>query len=287
MAFIGMVIAGIAVIIFIVILIIMLVLLVTAITLKIVGKNKNIKKMRTAGNVLLIIGIIFAVPVVLITGLLAFNSMYEQVTLPDESQKYILIQNITKMRELAEEGTDRSIEELDRLLEKEPDLVYYLDVNKKGVIDFGLEQGNAKLVETALAHGAEFDDPHRYENMAYFHNSMEYFIGSLSDRKITQDDVRIVELMFENNASTAYKDTPYQVYSSLFGKAVWAVLYNDGEVTDTELEFIQVFIDNGLGSDENLLLYDEKPSNVYFSGKYYDNVKQDENYSALMKIIGK
>ena len=52
MAFIGMVIAGIAVIIFIAILIIMLVLLVTAITLKIVGKNKNSKKMRTAGNVL-------------------------------------------------------------------------------------------------------------------------------------------------------------------------------------------------------------------------------------------
>ncbi len=287
MAFIGMVIAGIAVIIFIAILIIMLVLLVTAITLKIVGKNKNSKKMRTAGNVLLIIGIVFAVPVVLITGLLAFNSMYEQITLPDESHKYILIQNITKMRELAEEGTDSSVEELDRLLEKEPDLVYYLDVNKKGVIDFGLEQGNAKLVETALAHGAEFDDPHRYEHMAYFHNSMEYFIGSLSDRKITQDDVRIIELMFENNASTAYEDTPYQVYSNLFGEAVWAVLYNDGEVTDTELEFIQVFIDNGLDSDENLLLYDEKPSNVSFSGKYYDNVKQDENYSALMKIIGK
>lgn len=287
MAFIGMVIAGIAVIIFIVILIIMLVLLVTAITLKIVGKNKNSKKMRTAGNVLLIIGIIFAVPVVWIAGLLAFNSMYEQITLPDESQKYILIQNITKMRELAEEGTDSSVEELDRLLEKEPDLVYYLDVNKKGVIDFGLEQGNAKLVETALAHGAEFDDPHRYDNMAYFHNSMEYFIGSLSDRKITQDDVRIIELMFENNASTAYEDTLYLVYSNLFGEAVWAVLYNDGEVTDTELEFIQVFIDNGLDFDENLLLYDEKPSNVYFSGKYYDNVKQDENYSVLMKIIGK
>ena len=213
--------------------------------------------------------------------------MYEQITLPDESQKYILIQNITKMRELAEEGTEGSIEELDRLLEKEPDLVYYLDVNKKGVIDFGLEQGNAKLVETALAHGAEFDDPHRYEHMAYFHNSMEYFIGSLSDRKITQDDVRIIELMFENNASTAYEDTPYQVYSNLFGEVVWAILYNDGEVTDTELEFIQVFIDNGLDSDENLLLYDEKPSNVYFSGKYYDNVKQDENYRTLMKIIGK
>ena len=266
---------------------IIVIILIAAIILKAVGKKKNSKAMRIAGNVFLVLGVINAIPVVLVVGSLAFNSVFTKITLPDEKEAFVLSKDISTMRELAVMDSDDALAKLDKLLKRSPELVYYLDVNRKGILDYGLENGNSEVVEIALKNGAIFDDSNRYEHMAYVCCSMDYYLGELTGREITEDDVRIIRLMFENDARTDYKNAHHLVYSNLFGRAVWAVLYNDEAVTDTEIDFIQVFLDNGLSSDSALLLFDEKPSNVFFSPEYNADVLRDENYSRIMAIIGK
>lgn len=287
MAFMGMVFGVVAIVIFIVILLFMIAFLITATILKTIGKIKDSRPMRIAGNVFLVLGIINAIPVVLIIGSIIFDSFFTKVSLPDGKEAYVSLKDISIMQELAVTDSDDAMDELDELLSESPNLVYYLDANVESVLDYGLENGNSEVVEIALNNGAIYDDPQRYDRMAYVHNSMDYYLDELISREITEDDVRIIELMFENGASTNYKNSHYSVYSNLFGKAVWAVLYNDEAVTDTEIEFIQVFINNDLKSDNGLLLYEEKPNNVIFSSEYHADVLRDDNYNRIMTILGR
>lgn len=287
MAFMGMVFGVVAIVIFIVILLFMIAFLITATILKTIGKIKDSRPMRIAGNVFLVLGIINAIPVVLIIGSIIFDSFFTKVSLPDGKEAYVSLKDISIMQELAVTDSDDAMDELDELLSESPNLVYYLDANVESVLDYGLENGNSEVVEIALNNGAIYDDPQRYDRMAYVHNSMDYYLDELISREITEDDVRIIELMFENGASTNYKNSYYSVYSNLFGKAVWAVLYNDEAVTDTEIEFIQVFINNDLKSDNGLLLYEEKPNNVLFSSEYHADVLRDDNYNRIMTILGR
>lgn len=90
--------------------------------------------------------------------------------------------------------------------------------------------------------------------------------------------IMIVKFMFENNASTELEVR--LAYSNMLGKAVWAVLYNDEAVTDIELDFIQIFIDNGLSLSKEFKLKEEVPSSNA-------NVTRNGNYYKLMDIIGR
>lgn len=288
MAFMGMVIAGVFLAIVVIIAILMVIFLIIAIIFKIVGKKKDIKGLKIAGNICLILGILNAIPIVLLTGSIIYSSMFTNIELPDGEIATVLSSKIDRMCELEEANTPEEIAELDELLNDNPALVHYLDINHEGIIDKGLEKGNYEVVETALKNGAIFDDPYRYDHMAYVVNSMDEYLGDIIGRPLTEGDVKIIEAMFEDDVAMNFKKNhPELVYSNMFGKAIWAVLYNDESVTDTEIKFIQVFIDNGVSLDENLLLYEEKPSNVYYSSDYHDDVLRDENYDKIMTIIGK
>lgn len=289
MAFMGMVFATVFVVLFIVHLSLMTLFFILAIVLKIVGKVKDSRKMKIAGNVFLVLGILFAVPVIALIAYLVFNTVFWSVTLPDGKTKYVLTRDVSAMRSYAENPDESSLKELEKLLDKKSDLVFWHDNNHYSVLDIGLQVGSADVVRLALEHGAIFDNPERYDHMAYVATSMDYYLNICVDRSITKGDVEIARMMFENNASTELKK-PRDYYSNVFGKAVWAVLYNDDTVTDTELEFIQVFIDNGFSSDRSFLPLEEVPSNNHFSDKYYDNAdsaKKSGNYNRIMNIIGK
>lgn len=289
MAFMGMVFATVFVVLFIVHISLTILFFILAIVLKIVGKVKDSRKMKIAGNVFLVLGILFAVPVIVFILYLVFTTVFWSVTLPDGKTKYVLTRDVSVMRSYAENPDESSLKELEKLLDKNSDLVFWHDNNHYSVLDMGLQVGSADVVRLALEHGAIFDNPERYDRMAYVATSMDYYLNICVDRSITEGDVEIARMMFENNASMELKK-PRDYYSNVFGKAVWAVLYNDDAVTDTELEFIQVFIDNGFSSDRSFLPLEEVPSNNHFSDKYYDNAaaaEKSSNYDRLMKLIGR
>lgn len=289
MAFMGMVIGTIFIVLLITLAFLMLTFFVLSAILKNIGRKKDNKKMKTAGNVFLVLGILFAVPILALIIYFAFHAIFTAVALPNGEEKYVLARHISAMDSYVENPDEDSLHALEKLLDKNSSLVFYHDVNRESILDDGLETGNADIVRIALEHGAIFDNPERYDHMAYVASSMDSYLGSCISHSITEDDIEIVEMMFEKNASTELKEsTGY--YSNVFGKAVWAVLYNDEAVTDIELELIQMFVDHGLSSDPELLLLEEVPSNYYFGPEYYanaDSAAGSSNYNQLMDMIGK
>ena len=287
MAFFAMVFASVFILLLIILAFLMLIFFVLATVFKIVGRKKGSRKLKIAGNVFLVLGILFAAPIIALIIYFAFNAAYEDVTLPDGETKYVLAQHVSEMDSYVENPDEGSLEKLEKLLDKDSALVFYQDVNRYSIIDNGIKMGNADIVKIALAHGAIFDNPKRYDHMAYVSSSMDDYLCWCDARSITEDDIEILELMFENHASTEIK-TNGMLYSNVFGMAVWTVLYNiDDAVTDTELEFIQIFIDNGLSTDEDLRLANEKIPGYDFSDNYHDRIVKDGNYDRLMDIIGK
>lgn len=286
MAFIGLVFIGIFIVLLIIDLFLMRKFFTLAAGFKIAGREKQNKKKKIAGNVFLALGILFAMPFVAISISLVFHACFTAVTLPDGETKYVSKRDVIVMRLYVTYPSENSINALEKLLDNNSSLIYHY-VNRESILDKGLQIGNSDIVRIALEHGAIFDNPEKYEHRAYVASSMEDYLGDCSGRAITEDDIEIVEMMFENNASTALKNPRIDsIYSNVFGKAVWVVLYNDESVTDTELDFLQVFIDHGFSSDRWLLLAEEAPVGYSFSDEYYEKTK-DSNYDRLMEIIGK
>lgn len=282
MAFAGMFIGLIFLVIFVLLIIAAIAFGITAIVLKIVGKVKDNRKIKTTGNVFLTLSIISITPIVLFTGYLKFNSTFAPIHLPNGGLRYASCKTSFGMIDLAYDGSDEAIAEIEKLLDKNPNLVYFHDNNRMSILDVGLKNGNAKLVRTAIEHGAVIDNPERYERMAYVETSMEEYLKNMMGRDFTRDDIEIITLLFENGADTSYKfRNKVDHYSNPFGMAIWSVLYNDSVVTDDELEFIQVIIDNGITHDNELVLREELCT--YDDNPHY--VKKDNNYYLLMEII--
>jgi len=285
MAFMGMMIGLGAFIIFCGIVLLMLGAFGLTLILKIINRKKQDRKLRIVSNIFLVFGILFAIPVTAIIGFLTFEKYYTKVTLPDGDTKYVRRSDVKDMQKYAKDG---DADELDRLLDKKGELIYSLDANYDSVLDYGLINGDAGIVEVAIDHGAVFDDPQKYDHMAYVSCSMEAYLNSCINHSITQDDVKILKLMFEKGAKTELKSLYENAgYSNILGEAAWAVLYNDDTVTDTELEFLQVIADNGFPQDSSFLTIDELPSNYHVSSSYRRDVVRDDNYFSVMKIVGK
>lgn len=290
MVVVSLIVAGTFIVLLILSIVLTLSFFILAVVFKIVGKKKENRKMKIAGNVFLVLGILFAVPLLALIIYFVFNANFSEVTLPDGKTEYVAEQDIRAMNSYIKNPDENSLNALEKLLDKNSALVFYHDINRRSILDYGLRKGNADIVRIALEHGAIFDNPIRYEHMAYVENSMEDYLVSCVRRPITEDDLEIVEMMFEKNASTELEKDHQRrcgYCSNMFGEAVWAVLYNDESVTDTELEFLQVFMDHGLSSDSTLLLIEELPVGYGVSSDYHDDVTRDSNYDRLMEIIGK
>lgn len=284
MAFAGMFIGTILLIIVVTVIIVAIAFGITAIILKIIGKAKDNKKLKVAGNVFLVLSIVNIAPIIIFAGYLTYKSMFAEVVLPDGKTKNVSISSANRIINLAQDGSDEAITEIEKLLDKNPNLVYFHDINRRSILDVGLKNGNAKLVRTAIEHGAVIDNPERYEHMAYDKTSMEEYLENMIWRDFTRDDIEIITLLFENGADTSYK-LKIHYYSNAFGMAVWGILYNDGVVTNDELEFMQVIIDNGVTHDNELILMEDLSSNYHFSDEHCRNVRKDDNYYLLMEMI--
>lgn len=234
---------------------------------------------------MLVLGIVCAFPVVIVAGYFAYTRMFDEVTLPDGSVKIVSENDVERLWELIEENTDESVVLLAELLEKDSDLVYYRDANRRGLLDHGLKLGNYEMIELAIQYGASFDAPAMYEYRSRIKCSMEEYFDNIYYRPLTEDDVKILRKLTEE-ASTDYVLEKPLVYSNAFGQAVWVILYNDELVTDIEIEFLKVLIDHGIDSDEYLLLYEEMGNNISYSDREFSVIK-DENYEKVMVMIGR
>ena len=287
MAFMGMVFGALVLIILIVIFCLMLLFFGIAIPCKIIGKVKDKKGLRITGNVFLVLGIVCLLPFI---GLIAFwiwSVTFTKVTAPGGEEYTVLTRDVGRVISYLDDGSDEAMDELEALVSRKPELVYWRDVNYEGILERGLETGNLRMVEISLDHGGEFDSPVRFEHMAYIDNSMEEYMGYLSERSVTSDDVEILRLMFSCDADLPYFDADMgYMYSNVFGAAFWAVTYNDSHVTDTELELMDVIIDNGIDHDPRLALFEDHPYNIVFPDDFASDLVRDDNYYEIVNMAG-
>ncbi len=289
MAFMGMFLGAAAIIILLCLTGLALLFFVLAIIFKIIGKAKDKRGLKIAGWVFTVLCVIFVLPDLLVAGFMIFNANYAEVALPNGKSTYVKQDYYAEMFDLAKCRDDESMGKLKALIEKNPNLIYARDSNFYSILEIGLNEGNSDVVKIAIDNGSRFDDPAMYDMQAYVKTSMEDFIGTLYSREIREEDIEIIKMMFEEGASTdLYK--PGVAYSNIFGYAVWAVLYNDGDkglkITDMELVFIQTFIDKGEDSDSSLIFVEDVPANYSFPENYYGPITKDDNYDRLIELTG-
>ncbi len=285
MAFMGMVFGVLFLIILVIIFGLMLLSFGIAIPCKIIGKSKRKKGLWITGNVFLVLGIVFTLPFIGLAAFWIWSVTFTKVTAPSGKEYTVLTRDVGRVISYLDDGSDEAMDKLESLISRKPNLVYWRDNNYKGILERGLETGNLRMVEISLDHGGMFDDPLRFEHMAYIDNSMEEYLGYLSERSVTSDDVEILRLMFSYDVELPSYDTDRgYMYSNAFGAAFWAVTYNDAYVTDTELEFMDVFIDNGIDRDSGLLLYEDHPYNVVFADDFASDLVKDDNYYEIVHL---
>ena len=285
MAFMGMVFGALFLIILIIVFFLMLLSFGIAIPCKIIGKAKHKKGLRITGNIFLAHGIVFLLPFIGLAALWIWSVTFTKVTAPSGEEHIVMTRDVGRVISYLDDGSDEAMDDLEDLISRKPNLVYWRDNNFKGILERGLETGNLRMVEISLDHGGMFDDPVRFEHMAYKDNSMEEYMEYLSKRTVTSDDVEILRLMFSYNADLPYYDTDRgYMYSNAFGAAFWAVTYNDAYVTDTELGFMDVIIDNGIDHDSGLILFENHPYNVVFADNFASELVKDDNYYEIVHL---
>ena len=285
MAFMGMVFGALFLIILIIVFGLMLLSFGVAIPCKIIGKAKQKKGLRITGNVFLTLGIVFLLPFVGLAAFWIWSVTFTKVTASNGEEYNVLTRDVGLVISYLDDGSDEAMDDLEALISRKPNLVYWRDNNYRGILERGLQTGNLRMVEISLDHGGMFDDPVRFEHMAYIDSSMEEYMGYLSERSVTSDDVEILKLLFSYDVDMPSYDTDRgYMYSNAFGAAFWAVTYNDAYVTDTELEFMDVFIDNGIDRDSGLLLYEDHPYNVVFADDFASDLVKDDNYYEIVHL---
>lgn len=289
MAFMGMVFGAIFIVILLTVLGIVGLCLVIGIICKIVGKIKDSKGARIAGTVFLIIALVLIAPVIALFAYGYFKTAFVEVNMPDGSTERVYVKTVNRFRDnligYIDTGDEEYFENLESMIDDDEALLYYRDNNHRSILEYGLDAGNAEIVEYALDRGSEADSKERFEIMAYVECTWDEYLDWVANRPVTEGDVRIAQMLFDENCDTSF-DTGVPYYSNIFGKAVWAVLYNDDTVTDTEIEFLQVFIDNGWDSDPCVMPVYDAPSNYYFGPETHEDVARDDNYYYVFDIAG-
>lgn len=289
MAFMGMVFGAVFIVILLTVLGIVGLCLMIGIICKIIGKVKDSKGARIAGTVFFIIALVLIAPVIALFTWGYFKTAYIDVHMPDGSTEKVYHKTVNRFRDYLigylETGDEESFDNLESMIDDDEALLYYRDNNHRSILEYGLDAGNAEIVDFALDRGAEVDSPERFEIMAYVECTWDEYLDMVANRPITEGDVRIAQMLFDENSDTSFgTGVPY--YSNIFGKAAWAALYNDDTVTDTEIEFIQVIIDNGFDSDPCLMLVYDAPSNYYFGPETHADVARDDNYYYVLDVAG-
>lgn len=62
-----------------------------------------------------------------------------------------------------------------KLIEKHPEMIYYYDINRVTLLDYGMYNLNIEFMQIAIDHGATFDDPLTYEHLTYDNSFHSFF----------------------------------------------------------------------------------------------------------------
>lgn len=150
------------------------------------------------------------------------------------------------------------MEELRRLVDKHPEMVYYYDGNYVMLLDYGLYNCDIDIMQIALDHGAVFDEPLRYEHMV-FYSSFDSFFSELdypdwekSSEELTvrgettDKMMKAIEFAMDNGAKLKWKTNHDYQEDNFFDKAL-AWVNEDGVISEKDMELLEMIAHSDAG----------------------------------------
>lgn len=144
---------------------------------------------------------------------------------------------------------NRDLEGLKELLDEQPALVYYGDANRVTLIDYGMYNTDVEMMQLAVEYGAVFDNPLTYEHLYFDNSAHSFFIRldypdrektELHEKGVTTEDIlATVEFMIEHGASLIYDENPGNFYEDAQS---WVMI--DGVMSDLDVELLELIEDN-------------------------------------------
>ena len=214
----------------------------------IVGIILLIKKKKVPAIVLLVLSALPVVITVIVLAIAFFKVEYPQYDTYDGGSVTVRMEDVRIMRNIIRTG---DMEGLDEFVDKHPELIYYQDNNHETLLEYGLHSRNVEIMEIAVEHGAKFDAEPTYRLLVYDY-SLEHFFntGYPSFAATRADD------MPDDNEGVA---TDEMIEAARFAvdhgaKTVWTA--DVGRMTFADLVEHWINLDNEISAkDEEFLEY--------------------------------
>lgn len=245
MAFAGMFLGTVFIIIVLIVYFIAFVELIVAIVL-------TVKKHKKPAIVLYILSGIPAVITIAVVLILAFNAWFPEYKTTNGDTVRLAKSDITMMKTLIIRD---DMVALDALLDSRPNLIYYQDINSMTLLEYGLFNSDVEIMQIAVDHGAIFDDPVVHSHLVY-KNSLERFFyqdywvfaysyNNKPEPKVTSgvttdEMIAAAKFAIEHGANTVWNKNLPQGVTWDFPDAVQAWIESDGVISDKDQELLNL-----------------------------------------------
>ena len=138
----------------------------------IIGIILMIKKKKVPATILLVLAAIPAVITVIAISVLIYKNEFPKYDTYDGRKVTVSMKNVRIMKEYIRAD---DMDGLDELLDKHPELIYYQDNNHQSLLEYGLHDHNVEIMQIAVDHGSEFDAEPNFELLIYDYSLERFF----------------------------------------------------------------------------------------------------------------
>lgn len=273
MAFIGILLAN---IVLLILFVISIVILIVMLVLLILGIVFAVKKKKTLATIFFSIdGAILIIIAIIVIAIYCFiNAPKSETFETPDGEKTVSAEIISQMEESI---NCNDTEDVDDILDEYPELIYYYESSYTSILHKATELGNLEVAECILDHGAEYDDEIIMDHLIYDY-SLEYYFGTCNSERFYET----VGFMLENGATVTYQgntSTP----NALF-QAVWWISHDDN-LSDEDIALIELLIEYGASTTE-INSSNKSAIDVYYETTYQHSITEDdENYLEIVALL--
>lgn len=197
----------------------------------------------------IILFVLSAIPGVVATGFIVFavcSTLFPKYETYNGKEVMVSMRAVRNMKTLIKEN---DMDGLDELLDKHPELIYYQDNNHETLLEYGLHDRNVEIMEIALDHGAEFDAEPTFRYLRYdcsldhfFDDEYWFFIpgyepdqSKLTEGETTDEMIETARFAVDHGASTVWSR---QIGRWTFADSVENWINRDSFISDKDREFL-------------------------------------------------
>lgn len=129
------------------------------------------KKKKIPGIILLVLSAIPAIVTIVFMSVTAVQNHFREFETYDGGTVTVNMTYVNRMQDLLRK---KDMDGLDKLLDDHPELIYYRDINNTTLLEFGVRSCSVEVMEIAYDHGARFDEKTVFDHLVMDH-SLESF----------------------------------------------------------------------------------------------------------------